>query len=95
MQKIVVGWMLTLWMGLAVAATPRQGVLHVENLTCPACRITIDTALDKVPGVTSRLVNIETATVTVMFDAERTTVAAVAQAITEAGFPATARTSDG
>jgi len=91
MRKILPGLVLTLWMGLAWAATPKRVALHVENMTCPACSITIEKALDKVPGVTARRVDTQAATVTVTFDAERTSTAAIAKAITEAGFPATAK----
>jgi len=93
MRKIVLGWALTAWIGLALAATPKQVTLHVQNMTCPACSITIEKALDKVPGVTSRHVDTEAAAVVVTFDAERTTVAAVTRAISEAGFPVTVRAS--
>lgn len=91
MHKILPGLVLTVWMGLAWAATPKQVALHVENMTCPACSITIEKALDKVPGVTARRVDTQTATVTVTFDAERTNTSAIAKAITDAGFPATAK----
>lgn len=93
MRKILLGLILTVSMGLACAATPKQVALHVENMTCPACSITIEKALDKVPGVTTRRVDTQASTVTVTFDAERTNTAAIAKAITEAGFPATAKTS--
>jgi mercuric ion binding protein len=90
-RKILLGLVFTAWMGLAWAATPKQVVLQVENMTCPACSITIEKALDKVPGVTARRVDTQAATVTVAFDAERTNAAAIAKAITDAGFPATAK----
>jgi copper chaperone CopZ len=64
-------------------------------MTCPACSITIEKALDKVPGVTGMKIDTKAATVTVTFDAERTTVSAVASAIAEAGFPAKVRTNGG
>lgn len=92
MRKILLGLILSASMGLVSAATPKQVALHVENMTCPACSITIEKALDKVPGVTARRVDTQAATVTVTFDAERTSTAAVAKAITDAGFPATAKT---
>ncbi|AWT14849.1 MULTISPECIES: heavy-metal-associated domain-containing protein [Stenotrophomonas] len=91
MRKILLGLVFTAWMGLAWAATPKQVVLQVKNMTCPACSITIEKALDNVPGVTARRVDTQGATVTVTFDAERTDAAAIAKAITDAGFPATAK----
>ncbi|GAB3319559.1 MULTISPECIES: heavy-metal-associated domain-containing protein [Luteimonas] len=93
MHKILLSLVLTAWMGLAWAATPKQVVLRVENMTCPACNITIEKALDAVPGVTTKRIDAKAATVSVGFDAERTNVAAIAKAITDAGFPATAKVS--
>lgn len=93
MHKILLGLLFTICMGFASAATPKQLVLRVENLTCSACSITIAKALDKVPGVKAKRVDIRGATVTVSFDSERTNPAAIAKAITDAGFPATAITS--
>jgi mercuric transport protein len=89
------GGLMAVWVGIAFAATPNKVVLDVENMTCPACSITIEKALDKVPGVTGTKIDTKAATVTVTFDAERTTVSAVAVAITEAGFPAKVRTNGG
>lgn len=77
-----------------VAATPRQVVLDVQNMTCAACGITIGKTLDKVPGVQSKQVDAHAATVTVVFDPSQTTVSAVSRAVTEAGLPTKAR-SDG
>ncbi|GAA4782882.1 heavy-metal-associated domain-containing protein [Lysobacter hankyongensis] len=93
MRKIFLGLILTAWMGITCAAMPKQVVLRVENMTCPACSITIEKALDKVSGVTAKRVNVRDATVTVGFDSERTNPGVIAKAITDAGFPATAITS--
>ncbi len=93
MRKILLSLVFTAWMGLAWAATPKQVVLQVENMTCPACSITIEKALDTVPGVTAKRIDTRAATVTVAFDAERTNAAAIAKVITDAGFPATTKVS--
>ena len=90
MRQWIVGLMI-LWTGMAWAATPKKAVLDVENMTCPACSITIEKALDTVPGVTAKRIDTRAATVTVAFDAERTNVNAIAKAITDAGFPATGK----
>ena len=79
----------------ALAASPQRVVLDVQNMTCPTCPITIEKALDKLPGVTSRSVDAKAATVTVTFDAERTSVPAVERAVTDAGFPAKAKKHGG
>ena len=94
MRPWIVGLMI-LWTGMVLAATPKKAVLDVANVTCPACSITIKKALDKVPGVSMAEVDTKAATVTVDFDAERTDVPAIARAITDAGFPATARVNGG
>lgn len=93
MRKILLGLVFTTWMGLGWAATSTQVVLQVKNMTCPACSITIEKALDTVPGVTAKRIDTQAATVTVTFDAERTNAAAIAKAITDAGFPASAMVS--
>ncbi|MEN1925072.1 heavy-metal-associated domain-containing protein [Luteimonas qiangzhengi] len=90
-------WILTLVaafsLGAALAAAPAAVVvLDAENMTCPACGITIKKALEKVPGVTDTKVDTRAETVTVTFDSGQTDTSAIAHAVTEAGFPATART---
>jgi mercuric ion binding protein len=92
-RNLFLGLILTAWIAVAYAATPRQAVFRVENMTCPTCSITIQKALDKVPGVTAKRVDARSATVTVRFDPERTNPVAIAKIITDAGFPATAITS--
>ncbi len=90
-NKWLIGLVFALSAGLAAAAAPKRVVLDVQNVTCAACSITIGRALDKVPGVQSKQVDAQAATVTVVFDPSRTSVSALSRAITEAGFPAKAR----
>jgi mercuric ion binding protein len=94
-NKWMIGLVLALSAGLAVAAAPKKVVLDVQNVTCAACSITIGKALDKVPGVQSKQVDAQAATVTVVFDPERTSVSALSRAITDAGFPAKVRADGG
>jgi mercuric transport protein len=94
MRQWIVG-LLVLWTGMALAATPKKAILDVANMTCPACSITIEMAVGKVPGVSRAQIDTKAATVTVDFDAERTNVPAIARAITDAGFPAKARANGG
>lgn len=93
MRKWTLGLMLMMLAGAATGNTPEKVVLDAANMTCPACSITIEKALEKVPGVTDTQVDTKAATVTVTFDSERTSIPAVARAITDAGFPAKARAS--
>ena len=88
MRKWTMGLVAALWAGWAMAATPQTVVLAVENMTCPACRITIEKALGQVHGVSRQHVDTEGGTVTVAFDADLTSAAKLADAITNAGFPA-------
>lgn len=95
MRNWVLGLAIALWAGIAVAAMPQTVVLEVKNMTCPACSITIEKALEKVPGVSGQRIDTEAGTVMVTFDAERTSVPKVADAISNAGFPAKAKATDG
>src|SRR3546814_17821455 len=80
--------MAVVWAGTAGATPAETVVLEAANMTCPACSITIEKALANVPGVTESAVDTQAATVRVTFDSERTSVSAIARAITEAGSPA-------
>lgn len=95
MRNLTAGMVATLWLGLAHAATPTTAVLHAANMTCPACNVTIEKALSRVPGVTSTKVDLKAETVTVIFDADRTTVPVLARTVTDAGFPATVKAHGG
>ena len=95
MRKWILALVAFLSFGVALAAAPETVVLDAENMTCPACGITIRKALEKVPGVTDTKVDTRAETVTVTFDPSRTDTSAIARAVTEAGFPAKARTGGG
>lgn len=72
-----------------LAAEPQTVVLDVENMTCELCPITVKKALDKVPGVAATKIDLAKKTATVKFDPERTNVAALVKATTNAGYPST------
>ena len=95
MRKWIFGLTAVMWTATALSATPKKVVLDTENITCPACSITIGKALEKVPGITDKRVDAKAATVTVTFDPDRTSIPVVARAITDAGFPAKARANGG
>lgn len=94
-KTLFFGLMALLGTGLAHATPPKDVVLDVSNMTCPACSITIEKALDHVAGVTQARVDTQAGTVTVSFDPERTTIPIVAHAISDAGFPAKPRSDGG
>ena len=89
MRQWMFGMVAVLWFGAVHAATPATVVLHAANMTCPTCNITIEKALGRVSGVTSAKVDLRAQTVTIAFDAERTTSQVLADTVTDAGFPAT------
>lgn len=73
-----------------LAAEPKTVVLDVQNMTCELCPVTVKKALDQVPGVGATKIDFATKTATVIFDPDRTNVAALVKATTNAGYPSTA-----
>jgi periplasmic mercuric ion binding protein len=74
-----------------LAAEPQTVVLDVQNMTCELCPITVKKALDKVPGVAMTKIDLAKKTATVKFDPDRTKVAMLVKATTDAGYPSTVR----
>lgn len=95
MRKMLFALLVMFTMGLAHAGSPAQVVLDVENMTCPACSITIEKALDRVAGVTKTQVDTSAGVVTVSYDPDLTSVRVVARTVTDAGFPAAPRANGG
>src|SRR3546814_13017982 len=93
--QVDIGLEAVIWAGTAGATPAETVVLEAANMTCPACSITIEKALENVPGVTESAVDTQAATVRVTFDSERTRVSAIARASTEAGVPAKAGANGG
>lgn len=95
MRNSVLGVLVLLWSGMTFAVEPKTVVLDVGNMTCPACRLTIERALDQLPGVAELVVDTEASTVKVTFDPVRTSELVVAKAVSDAGFPAKVRANGG
>ena len=72
-----------------MAAGPQTVVLDVQNMTCELCPITVKKALDKVPGVAATKIDLAKKTATVKFDPDRSNVAILVKATTNAGYPST------
>ncbi len=66
----------------------RTQTFAIENMTCASCPITVKTAMKKVDGVVSVDVDFEAKTATVMYDASVATADQIADASTNAGYPA-------
>ena len=78
-------------MPLAVLAAQSQTVvLDIQNMTCEVCPITVEKALEKVPGVAAIKVDFDKKTATVKFDPDKANVAALVKATTNAGYPSSA-----
>ena len=74
----------------ALAASPQTVVLDVQNMTCELCPITVKKSLVDVKGVADAKVDLGQKTATVKFDLDKTNIAALIKATTNAGFPSTA-----
>ena len=73
-------------------AGPNESVtLDVKGMDCATCPITVKTVLKKQPGVTDVKVDFKKATAEITFDPDKVSREKLAQAVTEAGFPSTAR----
>ena len=72
----------------ALAGDPQTVVLDMQKMTCSLCSITIQKALQKVPGVAGAKVDYDKKTATMKFDSEKANLAALVRATTDAGFPA-------
>ncbi len=74
-----------------LAGAPQTVVLDMRNMTCSMCSITVQKALEKVPGVTGATIDYGKKTATVKFDPNKASTAALVKATTDAGFPAKPR----
>ena len=71
-----------------VAAEVRGVTFNVGNMTCALCHVTVRKSAEAIPGVKKVTVSTETGTATVLFDDAATNSTAIAEAITNAGYPA-------
>lgn len=72
----------------SVAAAQVVQVFAIDNMTCALCPITVRKAMESVEGVASVDVDFDTKTATVVYDAAVATADAIADASTDAGYPA-------
>lgn len=74
--------------GHAAVVTPgmNRAVLQIEGMTCPACAVSVQSALTKLPGVESAHVDVNTGEALVQFDADQVQPEDLARAVTNAGF---------
>ena len=75
----------------AMAAEPARVTLDVPSMNCSLCPIAVSGVLRKQPGVRDVRADLATKTAQVVFDPEKTSPARLAQAVSDAGYPATPR----
>lgn len=69
----------------------RTATFNVENMTCALCPVTVKKALEGVKGVKSVRIDFDAKTAAVVFDPSEASVAAIAAASTNAGYPASVK----
>lgn len=79
---------------IIVAAAPAWSAvqtvtLSVPTMDCPVCPITVKKALTRVQGVNKAEVDFDKRQAMVTFDDTKTSVGALTQATTNAGYPST------
>jgi mercuric ion binding protein len=75
----------------AIAAEPTRVTLDVPSMNCSLCPIAVSGVLRKQPGVHQAKVDLATKTAQIVFDPEKTSPSRLAQAVSDAGYPATPR----
>ncbi len=78
---------LTLIASASVFAKENKVTLKVEGMGCAACPITVQKALEKVAGVSSAEVSLESSLAVVTFDDELASAPQLTEATKNAGFP--------
>ena len=73
----------------AAVAAEQTVVLKVGNLFCASCPFIVKRTLARIDGVKNVDVLYRTKLATVTYDDQKSSAAALASAVTEAGFPAT------
>ncbi|PCI54455.1 MAG: mercuric transport protein periplasmic component [Alphaproteobacteria bacterium] len=70
-------------------AKPQTITLDVPTMDCAMCPITVKMALDKVEGVIESVVTLDSKSAVVTFEDTQTSVVALVQATTNAGYIST------
>lgn len=78
-------------LSLSASAKEQTVTLEVPTMNCVTCPFTVKKALQNVEGVTKAEVTFETKLAVVKFDDEKTTVEALTEATTNAGYPSTVK----
>ncbi len=90
MKKVALLSLLSL-LSLSAFAKQQAVTLEVPTMNCVTCPFTVKKALQNVEGVSKADVTYGTKLAVVTFDDEKTTVKALIEATTNAGYPSTAK----
>ncbi|MGE3376512.1 MAG: heavy-metal-associated domain-containing protein [Vicinamibacteria bacterium] len=77
--------------GPADAGEPVRATLDVPSMNCSLCPIAVAGVLRKQPGVQQASADLASKTARILYDPDQTTPERLAQAVTEAGYPAKPR----
>jgi mercuric ion binding protein len=77
--------------GSSTAAEPARVTLDIPGMDCALCPITVSKALKDVPGVINVRAELSTKSAVVSYDPARVSPSQLERAVTQAGYPATAR----
>jgi len=76
------------WASQFAMAGEQTATINVKNMYCALCPVTVRKAMEHVAGVEHVEVDFDSKTATVTFDDAETNTAAIAQASTNVGYPA-------
>ncbi|RUO80991.1 mercuric transport protein periplasmic component [Idiomarina tyrosinivorans] len=93
MKKSLIATTLLMVFSLPALAAEQTVTLSVPGMTCAACPITVNAALNQVDGVSSVRVRYEERDATVTFDDTKTNVEELTQATKNAGYPSSLKQS--
>ncbi len=79
----------------AQAATEARVNLHVEGMHCASCPVTVRMVLRRLDGVMEVTVSVSDKRASVVYDPGRITPERMAQAVTDAGYPASVERGNG
>ncbi len=93
LRRVLLGGLMLASAAIVQGAEPATStaVLSIPSMTCPACPLTVRTALQRVEGVKAIAVDLDAKIVTVTFDPRRTRPEALQAATGNAGYPAQLR----
>ena len=75
----------------AFAAEPKVAVLDVPSMFCSLCPVSVKRALERVPGVIDAKADLATKRAEAKYDPDKVSPEQLANAVSNAGFPATVR----